>query len=53
MKIIKYFVDVAKELTQKRFCKHTDSSISSCPFTGRTYTTCLNCFKRLNVEVTK
>jgi 4-hydroxy-3-methylbut-2-en-1-yl diphosphate synthase IspG/GcpE len=53
MRIIKHFVDVAKALTQRLFCKHTESSISSCPFTGRTYTTCLKCFKRLNVEVTK
>jgi hypothetical protein len=53
MKTIKHFIYVAKALTQRLFCKHLESSISSCPFTGRTYTTCLNCFKRLNVEVTK
>jgi len=53
MRIIKHFLDVAKALTQRAFCKHLDSSISSCPFTGITYTTCLKCLKRLNVEVTK
>jgi len=52
MKIIKHFIDVAKALTQRLFCKHKESSISSCPFTGKTYTNCLRCFKRLKVEVT-
>jgi hypothetical protein len=53
MKIIKHFVDVAKALTQRLFCKHKEYSISSCPFTGITYTNCLKCFKRLKEEVTK
>jgi 4-hydroxy-3-methylbut-2-en-1-yl diphosphate synthase IspG/GcpE len=53
MRIINHFVDVARAMTQRMFCKHLESSISSCPFTGRTYTTCLNCFKRLNEEITK
>lgn len=53
MKIIKNFIDVAKSLTQRIFCKHLESSISSCPFTGRTYTNCLKCFKRLGSEETK
>jgi len=53
MKIIKHFADVTKAFIKSIFCKHLESSISSCPFTGRTYTTCLKCFKRLNVEVTK
>ena len=53
MKIINHFIDVAKAMSQRLFCKHLESSISSCPFTGRTYTTCLKCFKRLNTEVTQ
>jgi 4-hydroxy-3-methylbut-2-en-1-yl diphosphate synthase IspG/GcpE len=53
MRIIKHFIDVAKKITQTAFCKHLDSSISSCPFTGRTYTNCLKCFKRLGSEETK
>jgi hypothetical protein len=53
MKIVKHFIDVAKALTQRLFCKHPESSISSCPFTGKTYTTCLKCFKKLNEEETK
>jgi hypothetical protein len=52
MKIIKHFIDFTKTLTLSLFCKHTESSVSSCPFTGRTYTDCSKCFKRLNVEVT-
>jgi hypothetical protein len=53
MKIFKHLFDVSVALTQRLFCKHVDFSISSCPFTGKTYTTCLRCFKRLNVEVTQ
>ena len=53
MRIIKHFIDVAKAFTQRLFCKHNESSISSCPFTGRTYTNCLKCFKRLGSEETK
>ena len=52
MRTIKHFIDVTKALTLSLFCKHIESSVSSCPFTGRTYTDCLKCFKRLNVEVT-
>jgi len=52
MRTIKHFIDVSKALTQRLLCNHLESSISSCPFTGRTYTNCLKCFKRLKVEVT-
>ena len=53
MKIIKHFIDVTKALILSLFCKHIESSASSCPFTGRTYTDCLKCFKRLGSEETK
>jgi hypothetical protein len=53
MSILKHFADVAKAISKRIFCKHPDSSISSCPFTGKTYTICLNCFKRLGEEITK
>jgi hypothetical protein len=53
MKIIKNIVETGKTIKQKMFCKHLESSISSCPFTEKTYTTCLNCFKKINVEFTK
>jgi hypothetical protein len=53
MRIIKHFINVSKAFTQRLFCKHPDSSISSCPFTGRTYTMCLSCLKRIKSETTK
>ena len=53
MKIIKHFINVTKAFTLRLFCKHLESSISSCPFTGKTYTTCIKCFKRLKSEITK
>jgi len=53
MRIIKHFINVSKAFTRKLFCKHLDSSISSCPFTGKTYTMCLSCFKRIKSEITK
>lgn len=53
MKNIKYFIGIAGASIKQKFCKHSELDKSSCPFTGRTYTTCIKCFKRLNVEVTK
>jgi len=53
MNKIKHFMYFGKLKFKQMTCKHLDSSISSCPFTERTYTTCLLCFKQLNVEVTK
>ena len=53
MRIIKHFVDVLRAFTQRLFCKHLESSISSCPFTGKTYTMCLSCLKRIKSEITK
>jgi hypothetical protein len=53
MKVIKNFINISTIIVKQRFCKHADLESSSCPFTGRTYTDCLKCFKRLNVEVTK
>jgi hypothetical protein len=53
MKMIKNIIEIGTKMKQRFFCKHLESSISSCPFTEKTYTTCLNCFKKINVEVTK
>jgi hypothetical protein len=41
-----------KKLFAKMFCRHTTQAKSSCPFTGKTYTMCEKCLKRLKVEVT-
>ena len=53
MKLFKDFVNILKTTVKQKFCNHVDFESSSCPFTGRTYTDCLRCFKRLNVEVTR
>ena len=53
MKIFKNFTNILKIVIQQKVCKHLDFNTSACPFTGKTYTDCLKCFKRLNVEVTK
>lgn len=53
MKVFKDFINISKTMVKQKFCKHVNLESSSCPFTGRTYTDCLKCFKRLNVEVTK
>jgi 4-hydroxy-3-methylbut-2-en-1-yl diphosphate synthase IspG/GcpE len=53
MKVFKDFISISKTIVQQKFCNHVNLESSSCPFTGRTYTDCLKCFKRLNVEVTK
>ena len=52
MKVFKDFINISKTIVQQKFCKHVNLESSSCPFTGRTYTDCSKCFKRLNVEVT-
>jgi hypothetical protein len=51
--MIKDFIMAVKGTAQQLFCKHVDTLKSSCPFTGRTYTTCTVCLQRLNVEVTE
>jgi hypothetical protein len=53
MKTVKEFFNIAKVFKQRLFCKHKESSISSCPFTGKTYTVCLKCLKKLKSEITK
>jgi len=53
MKVFKDLINISKTIVKQKSCKHVDLESSSCPFTGRTYTDCLKCFKRLNVEVTK
>ncbi len=52
MKVFKDFINISKTIVQQKFCKHVDFESLACPFTGRTYTDCLRCFKRLNVGVT-
>ena len=53
MKIFKDFINISRIIAKQKFCKHVNFESSACPFTGKTYTDCLRCFKRLNVEVTK
>lgn len=53
MKNIKDFINTFKIFVIRPFCKHSQVDVASCPFTGKTYTDCLRCFKRLSVEVTK
>jgi hypothetical protein len=52
MKILKHFVKVAKMQVVRITCKHQDSNVASCPFTGMTYITCNKCWKRLGVQKT-
>jgi hypothetical protein len=48
MKIIKHFIWVAKMIAVGLSCKHVESSQASCPYTNKTYTTCIRCSKRLS-----
>jgi hypothetical protein len=48
MKIFKHLIWVGKMIIVSLFCKHKQSSDSSCPYTGKTYTTCIKCLKRLS-----
>jgi hypothetical protein len=53
MKIFKHIVKMTKAYAIRLSCRHNDSQKGSCPFTGRTYTVCTKCKKRLAVEITK
>lgn len=46
MKIIKHLFKVARARARAFGCKHTDTSVASCPYTGLTYTTCNRCYAR-------
>jgi hypothetical protein len=52
-RIVKHMFKMSKAFVLRVFCKHNDSQKGSCPFTGRTYTVCVKCKKRLAVEITK
>lgn len=52
MKIIKHMVKVVKYYIKRVRCKHPNSSVASCPFTGYTYITCTNCATRIGVKKT-
>lgn len=52
MKIIKHLIKVIRAKSRMLFCKHAESYDASCPFTGKTYTTCTQCLKRISVKDT-
>jgi hypothetical protein len=52
-KIVKHMVKMTKAFAVRAFCRHAENQKGSCPFTGRTYTVCVKCKKRLAVEITK
>lgn len=52
-RIFKHMVKMTKAFTIRAFCRHTEQEKASCPFTGRTYTVCPKCRKRLAVEITR
>ncbi len=52
MKYIKHFIKVAGYYLNKIWCKHDETRVASCPFTGYTYTSCTKCAKRIKMEKT-
>jgi hypothetical protein len=44
---IKYFIKTLKEVVKQIICKHEETYDASCPFTMRTYTSCIKCSKRI------
>jgi hypothetical protein len=48
MKIIKHLVWVTKMIAISLSCKHLEFSEASCPYTNKTYVTCIRCSKRLS-----
>lgn len=52
MNIIKHLIKIAKAYLVRIGCKHNDSRVASCPFTGYTYEICNRCMKYLSVKET-
>ena len=52
MRVLKHFIKVTRYQFIRITCKHTDSYDASCPFTGKTYTLCVKCAKRLFIKDT-
>lgn len=52
MKTIKHLLKVAKMRLKTFGCKHSDTYVSSCPYTGLTYTICNKCLNKVKVEKT-
>jgi hypothetical protein len=50
--MISHFVNVFKKKLEAINCKHEVSYEASCPYTGKTYTGCQKCLKRLGVRET-
>lgn len=46
--MLKQFVKVTIQLLKQSLCSHKNTSDASCPFTMRTYTSCLKCGKRIS-----
>lgn len=53
MKIFKHVLKMVSSFAIRVYCRHAEYQKGSCPFTGRTYTSCVKCKKRLSVEITK
>jgi hypothetical protein len=45
--MIKLFIAATIDLVKQSICSHKETFDASCPFTMRTYTSCIKCTKRL------
>jgi hypothetical protein len=52
MKTIKHLLKVARMRLVSFRCKHASVYVSSCPYTGLTYTICDKCLNKVKVEKT-
>jgi hypothetical protein len=52
MSILKHMVMVARLRLNSIWCKHQDTRLSSCPYTGKTYTMCNKCLSTVKSERT-
>ena len=46
MKVLKHFWWVLTHKIKAFNCKHVNTDVASCPYTGLTYTTCTRCLAR-------
>jgi hypothetical protein len=53
MKILKHFYKKGKGFIKSITCKHISTRQSSCPFTGITYTICVDCTKIVSGKITE
>lgn len=44
------FISLTKKLLKQQFCRHKETQVAACPYTGREYENCSRCGARVSVK---